>query len=155
MFELELKGLGPVDNMTLVSEPSTALAAPDLAHVTLFKEDVDAITTNTDLLAWASRSKQTFTATNASNVLNATAHGLSNTDRVILASTFVDAVPSANQCSAMTSATAPSGTVSSDQTGQFNYHNWHAFRQPAIRQNIILIREIQEMHIYNTHLIMV
>ena len=90
MFELELKGLGPVGNMTLVSEPSTALAAPDLAHVTLFKEDVDAITTNTDLLAWASRYNKTITATNASNVLNATAHGLSNGDRVIISTIYDD-----------------------------------------------------------------
>ena len=75
---------GTPSNMTLVSEPVTAIAAPNNAHVTLFKEDVDAVTTNTDLLAWASRSKQTITATNATNVLNATAHGLSDNDRVMV-----------------------------------------------------------------------
>ena len=80
----------PNESMTLVSEPKSALAVPDLAHVTLFKEDVDAVTLNSDLIAWASRSKQTITATNASNVLNATAHGLSNNDRVILTSTATD-----------------------------------------------------------------
>jgi hypothetical protein len=73
--------------MTLISEPSTALAVPTNAHVTLFKEDGNATTVNTDIMAWASRSKQTFTATNATNVLNTTAHGLSDNDRVMLSTT--------------------------------------------------------------------
>ena len=77
-------------NILLVSESVTALAAPDTAHITLFKEDIDALTLNTDLLAWASRSKQTITATNATNVLNASSHGLSDTDRVILTSSGAD-----------------------------------------------------------------
>ena len=48
------------------------------------------ITPNTDIMAWVSRSNKTITATNASNVLNATAHGLSNGDRVILTTSVSD-----------------------------------------------------------------
>jgi hypothetical protein len=73
-----------ISNMTLISETSTASASPDNAHIALFNQEVDALTLDTDIMAWASRSKQTFTATNATNVLNATGHGLSNGDRVML-----------------------------------------------------------------------
>jgi len=79
-----------LNNMTLVSETSTASASPDNAHIALFNEEVDALTLDTDIMAWASRSKQTVTATNATNVLNATAHGLSNGDRVMLTTTATD-----------------------------------------------------------------
>jgi len=78
------------ENIMLIAEPVVALSVPASAHVTLFKEDIDAITLNTDLFAWASRSKQSFTGTNATNVLNATAHGLADTDRVILVSSGAD-----------------------------------------------------------------
>jgi len=88
--EVELIADGEKNNMTIVSESSTALISPDTAQVTLFKEDVDALTLNTDLIAWASRSKQTITATNATNVLNATAHGLSDNDRVMVTSSGQD-----------------------------------------------------------------
>ena len=90
MFELELKGLGPVGNMTLITETSTASASPDNAHIALFNEEVDALTLDTDIMAWASRSKQTFTATNATNVLTASSHGLGNTNRVMLTTTDAD-----------------------------------------------------------------
>ena len=77
-------------NMTLISEPQVALTAPDSAHVALFNQEVDTLTINTDILAWVSRSKQTFTATNATNVLNASAHGLVDTDRVMVISSAAD-----------------------------------------------------------------
>ena len=77
-------------DMTLIAEPQTALAAPDSAHVALFNQEVDTLTINTDILAWVSRSKQTITATNATNVLNATTHLLVDTDRVMLISTAAD-----------------------------------------------------------------
>jgi hypothetical protein len=66
--------IAAVSGGTLISEPQTALTAPDSAHVSLFNQEVDTLTINTDILAWVSRSKQTITATNATNVLNATAH---------------------------------------------------------------------------------
>ncbi len=88
-FEL-IEASGPATNMTLIAEPQVALAAPDSAHVALFNQEVDTLTINTDILAWVSRSKQTFTATNATNVLNATAHLLIDTDRVMLISSGQD-----------------------------------------------------------------
>ncbi len=80
----------PAGNMALIAEPQVALTAPDSAHVSLFNEEVDTLTINTDILAWVSRSKQTFTATNATNVLNATTHGLVDTDRVMVISSAAD-----------------------------------------------------------------
>ena len=78
-------------NMILMSEPVVALAAPTKAHVTLFKQDVDAVTLNTDLLAWVSRSKQTVTSDfGTDEKLDATGHGLVNTDRVIITSSAGD-----------------------------------------------------------------
>jgi len=80
-----------LENMTLMSEPVVALAAPAKAHVTLFKQDVDAVTLNTHLLAWVSRSKQTVTSDfGTDEKLDATAHGLVNTDRVIVTSSAGD-----------------------------------------------------------------
>jgi len=90
VYEMEFKAHGDGSNITLISESKTADASPDTARVSLFNEDVDALTVNTDIMTWASRSKQTMTATNASNVLNATGHGLSNADRVILTTTATD-----------------------------------------------------------------
>lgn len=81
---------GPPSNLTLIAERQVALTAPDSAHVALFNEEVDTLTINTDILAWVSRSKQTFTATNATNVLNATTHGLVDTDRVMVISSGAD-----------------------------------------------------------------
>jgi hypothetical protein len=77
-------------NMTLIAEIAVALVAPDDAHITLFKEDVDAITLNTDLLGWASRSKRSFTATNATNVLDDTSNPYTDDMRVILTSSAAD-----------------------------------------------------------------
>jgi hypothetical protein len=80
-------------NMTLVSEPSTALAVPTNAHVTLFKEDVDAITVNTDIIAWVSRNKKMYSSNFAvDNKLDATGHGLSNNDRVMVSTGYAPAV---------------------------------------------------------------
>jgi len=76
-------------DMTLISESETAATAPEKAYVTLFNEPVDSVTVNTDIMAWVSRSNKTITATNASNVLNATAHGLTNGDRVILSNSLI------------------------------------------------------------------
>ena len=82
---------GSTENMTLMAEPVVALAAPAKAHVTLFKQDVDAVTLNTHLLAWVSRSKQTVTSDfGTDEKLDATAHGLVNTDRVIVTSSAGD-----------------------------------------------------------------
>ena len=47
--------INDVVNMTLVSNATTALAQPDEAFVVLWQEDVDAVTLNTDLKAYASR----------------------------------------------------------------------------------------------------
>jgi len=44
-----------VKNMTLISEAFDADIAPDLARITILEEDLDAVTLNTDLLAYASR----------------------------------------------------------------------------------------------------
>ena len=42
-------------NMTLIANAVTATAAPTEARIVLFEEDVDAVTVNTDLKAYASR----------------------------------------------------------------------------------------------------
>jgi len=42
-------------NMVLVSNATTALAQPDEAFIVIWEEDVDAVTLNTDLKAYASR----------------------------------------------------------------------------------------------------
>ena len=80
----------PNENMTLISEPKTADASPDTARVALFNEETNPLTMNTDVLSWVSRSKQTFTSTNATNILNATTHGLVDTDRVMVISSAAD-----------------------------------------------------------------
>ena len=81
---------GTPTNMTLVSESDTAAASTDKAYVTLFNQPVDSVTLNTDIMAWASRSSKTVTATNATNLLTANGHGLSNNDRVILTTSASD-----------------------------------------------------------------
>jgi hypothetical protein len=81
----------PDPNITLIAEPVVALSAPDNAHVTIFKEDIDAVTLNTDLLAWGSRSKQAVTSDFATDdKLDATAHDLENDDRVMFTSSAGD-----------------------------------------------------------------
>ena len=47
--------VGDPDNMTLISDDFTAEVEADIARIVLLEEDVDAITINTDLLAYASR----------------------------------------------------------------------------------------------------
>ena len=84
------KVAGIANNMTLVSESDTAAASTDKAYVTLFNQPVDSVTLNTDFMAWASRSSKTVTATNATNLLTANGHGLSNNDRVILTTSASD-----------------------------------------------------------------
>lgn len=44
-----------MENMTLVSNTATAETEPDTVRITIFEEDVDAITINTDLKAYISR----------------------------------------------------------------------------------------------------
>jgi len=46
---------GTVNNMTLVSNATTALAVPTDAYIVLWQEDVDAVTLGTDLTAEVSR----------------------------------------------------------------------------------------------------
>ena len=50
-----IKYLGGGGNMTLISEKFTADEAPDEARIIIFEEDVDEITLNTDIKAYASR----------------------------------------------------------------------------------------------------
>lgn len=47
--------IAQTDNMTLVSESTEAETEPDEVRLVVFEEDVDAITVNTDLKAYASR----------------------------------------------------------------------------------------------------
>lgn len=42
-------------DLTLISQPVTADATPSDASITLFTEDIDSVTLNTDIKAWASR----------------------------------------------------------------------------------------------------
>ncbi len=46
---------GTIENMTLVSNATTALAQPDEGFAVIWQEDVDAVALNTDLKAYASR----------------------------------------------------------------------------------------------------
>jgi hypothetical protein len=46
---------GGAGNMTLLSNATTALAAPDDANIVIWQQDTDAITLNTDLKAYSSR----------------------------------------------------------------------------------------------------
>jgi len=85
-------------NMTLVSNAATALAAPDDANIVIWQEDVDSVTLNTDLKAYASRDGgSTYTQITLSEDAAITAVGISS-----------DRVPT------MTSHTAPSGTVTTN-----------------------------------------
>jgi len=59
-------------NMTLFSNATTALAAPDDANIVIWQEDVDAITLNTDLKAYASRDGTSWTQMTLAEVANLT-----------------------------------------------------------------------------------
>jgi len=61
------------NNMTLFSNASTALAAPDDANIVIWQEDVDSVTLNTDLKAYASRNGgTTYTQMTLAEVANLT-----------------------------------------------------------------------------------
>ncbi len=82
---------GVAQDMTLISEPQVALTAPDSAHVSLFNQEVDTLTINTDIFAWVSRSKQTVTTAYVTDdKFAATTHGLLDDDRVMFISTAGD-----------------------------------------------------------------
>jgi len=51
----EYVAIGETNNMTLISESSTAQAVPESARIVLLEEDVDSITLNTDIKAYVSR----------------------------------------------------------------------------------------------------
>jgi len=60
-------------DMALFSNASTALAAPDDANIVIWQEDVDSVTLNTDLKAYASRNGgTTYTQLTLSEVANLT-----------------------------------------------------------------------------------
>jgi hypothetical protein len=74
-------------DMALETQTFTALASPDSAYVVMHEEDVDAVTLNTDLSTWVSRtplSVYTVDVGTSTVKLNATAHGFTDGDRVIL-----------------------------------------------------------------------
>ena len=73
-------------NIIIHTEPVTALASPDEAFVVVHQEDVDAVTLNTDLTAWVTRTAlSTYTTLAATdNKIRVTAHGHSDDDRVIV-----------------------------------------------------------------------
>jgi hypothetical protein len=54
IMEIELMGSIDPDDMILVSDPYTAETEPDEAYIVIWQEDVDAVTLDTDLKAWAS-----------------------------------------------------------------------------------------------------
>lgn len=87
--EIEFYESNDPADMTLISESVTAKTAdPGEAFILLWEEDMEALTLNTHLEAWASRdSGTTFTTDYATNdKLSATSHGLSNNDRVTVSS---------------------------------------------------------------------
>jgi len=53
--EMEWYRPGQTNNMTLISDTFTAEEQPDEARIIIFEEDIDSITLNTDLKAYASR----------------------------------------------------------------------------------------------------
>ncbi len=53
--EIEMMKQIPAGDMTLQSNATTAEAQPDDAFIVLWQEDVDSVTPNTDIKAWASR----------------------------------------------------------------------------------------------------
>jgi len=98
-FEFKIDDYSVVLNITLVSNATTALAAPDDANIVIWQEDVDSVTLNTDLKAYASRDGgSTYTQITLSEDTAIAADGGYTSD----------VVPT------MTSDTAPSGTVSAN-----------------------------------------
>ena len=63
---------GAINNMTLVSNATTALATPTDANIVIWQEDVDSVTLNTDLKAYASRDGTTYTQMTLSEVASLT-----------------------------------------------------------------------------------
>jgi len=64
---------GATVDMTLVSNATTALAAPGDANIVIWQEDVDSVTLNTDLKAYASRNGgTTYTQMTLAEVANLT-----------------------------------------------------------------------------------
>ena len=82
---IELTTNNPI-NIALHTKSVTALASPDEAFVVVHQEDVDAVTLNTDLTAWVTRTAlSTYTTLAATdNKIRVTAHGHSDDDRVIV-----------------------------------------------------------------------
>jgi hypothetical protein len=58
--EIEFYTIVDPADMTLISDPYTAEAEPDEAFIVIWEEDVDTLTLNTDLKAWASCVGSTF-----------------------------------------------------------------------------------------------
>ncbi|MCH7870681.1 MAG: hypothetical protein IID33_03175 [Planctomycetes bacterium] len=87
--EVEFTETTAVKDMTLVSNAFTAVATPTDARMVMFEQDVDAVTLNTDLKAWASRDDgQTFTTDfGTDEKLDITAHTFANDDRITVSST--------------------------------------------------------------------
>jgi len=71
--EMEMMEAIAASNMTLFSNATTALAAPDDANIVIWQEDVDSVTLNTDLKAYASRNGgTTYTQMTLSEVASLT-----------------------------------------------------------------------------------
>ncbi len=83
---------GTPENITLISDPFTAETTPTNIRIVLFEEDVDSVTLNTDLKAFATRDAgQTFTTDFATDdKLDITSHGFANDDRIMVTSSAQD-----------------------------------------------------------------
>ena len=122
--EMVLSKTATPPNMTLIAEPQTALTAPDSAHVSLFNQEVDTLTINTDILAWVSRSKQTFTTDFATdNKLDATTHGLLDTGRVMVVTTG-DTIPMVRFDGVNDKLQATDGTLGQSDGKSFIWSCW-------------------------------
>jgi len=109
-LKVEIKVSQP-NNMTLVSNATTALAAPDDANIVIWQQDVDSVTLNTDLKAYASRNGgTTYTQMTLSEKTSIPVVGEGYTS---------DVIPT------MTSHTAPSGTASASYE-RSGYPAWKA-----------------------------
>jgi len=108
-FELMAPGISK--NITLPSTAVAALAQPTSASVIVLEEDVDAVTLNTDLVASVSRDGGT-TWTNCTLV-----------DKGVLQTIS----PVTSLVPIMTSATAPSGTVTESTFTTTTGEGWRAF----------------------------
>lgn len=83
------------NNFALHTQASTALVSPDEAFTVAHQEDVSAVTLNTDLTAWVTRTAlSTYTTLAATdNKLRLTAHGFTDGDRVIVSTATGDNFP--------------------------------------------------------------